>query len=257
MVKLLKRATLFDAMDDAEAVWQHVLECLSPLGIDCLIYLTVNEEFKYPVLLTNIPELYKGIEPETDPFLSHCCQSYEISQTGPAYLPNHAYLPDHAKAFIKTAQAVGFETGLGIPMRLRGSPRFGGFNIGTAFDRCEFESKILPRAEELRTFCLLAHRRLEELQDTAPPAPCSKTVQTRLIAPESEALVALSPREREIAYLVACGYSRKECARLCALSPNTVSEYIKSLYRKLGINNRAELAALAHSSPVSLNIPPV
>ena len=124
---LLDRASRLESLSSTDDVWSHVTGTLNRLGLNCLIYLTVDQNFDCPVLLTNIPQLYDGQDVRKDPFLSHCCRSYAITLTGPAYLPDYAYLPDSAKAFIKTARAVGFETGLGIPMRLQGSERFGGF----------------------------------------------------------------------------------------------------------------------------------
>lgn len=242
-------------MRDTASVWSHVTETLQGVGFRHLIYLTVDRSFQNPVLLTTLPDLYEAGDPARDPFLTHCCQSYDITLTGPAYLRDYAYLPDSAKVFIRLARAQGFETGLGIPMRLQGSERFGGFNIGTGLERPEFEARLLPQAEELRSFCLLAHRRLEEVQTARHESPEPAEGRTRLIAPETAALAILSPREREVAYLVASGYSRKESARLCALSPNTVSDYIKAIYRKLGIRNRAELAALAHMAAPSPDTP--
>ncbi|MEL7166334.1 MAG: helix-turn-helix transcriptional regulator [Pseudomonadota bacterium] len=241
---LLENARAFDHLATASDVWDHAQRSLADAGLTCLIYLTVDESWQNPTLLTNIPSLYAGADPTSDPFLSHCCHSYDITLTGPGYLPDYDYLPDTAKAFITAARKTGFETGLGIPMRLLGSPRFGGFNIGTGLDRATFERDILPQSEALRTFCLLAHRRLEEIDATAPPDPASELVtgRTRMIAPDHDTFPDLTPREREIAYLVAQGFSRKECARLCALSPHTVADHLKAVYRKMGVNDRVALS---------------
>lgn len=243
---LWRRADMLEKMANVEDVWTHVQDTLHSLEISCLIYLTVDQNFDAPYILTNVPDLYMGTDAGNDPFLRHCCHSYEITLTGPAYLPRYAYLPEHAKTFIQAARKVGFETGLGIPMRLRGSDRFGGFNLGTRLPQQEFEASILPRAEELRTFCLLAHRRIEEL-NSAPKPQETEMGRTRMIAPHQTNLEALTPREHEVAYLIAQGFSRKECARLCGLSPNTVSDYLKAIYKKLAINNRAELARLVET----------
>ena len=62
------------------------------------------------------------------------------------------------------------------------------------------------------------------------------------LAPQTKVTDQLSPREREIIYLIARGLSRKECARLCQISPHTVAEYTKNAYRKLGVRNRFEAA---------------
>lgn len=56
----------------------------------------------------------------------------------------------------------------------------------------------------------------------------------------------LSPRAREIVYLLAQGRSRQETAEPCTISVHTVSDYAKSAYRKLGVNNRAQVAALIY-----------
>lgn len=50
----------------------------------------------------------------------------------------------------------------------------------------------------------------------------------------------LTPREEEVLRLIAKGYTLNQVAELLALSPHTVSGYIKTLYRKLDIRTRAE-----------------
>ncbi len=48
--------------------------------------------------------------------------------------------------------------------------------------------------------------------------------------------------------LLAHGYTRQQTAHRCNLSIHTVSDYAKSGYRKLGIRNRAQAAALVHAT---------
>jgi DNA-binding CsgD family transcriptional regulator len=52
----------------------------------------------------------------------------------------------------------------------------------------------------------------------------------------------LSPRERHVGLLLAEGRTTREAAALLFLSPKTVEFHLRSAYRKLGINSRAELA---------------
>lgn len=52
----------------------------------------------------------------------------------------------------------------------------------------------------------------------------------------------LSPREREIAALVARGMCNKEIARELALRNQTVRNTLTKVYRKTGIRTRTELA---------------
>jgi len=52
--------------------------------------------------------------------------------------------------------------------------------------------------------------------------------------------VPLSRREREVVGLIASGATNREIAERLYLSPHTVKEYTSSVYRKLGVRNRAE-----------------
>jgi DNA-binding NarL/FixJ family response regulator len=49
----------------------------------------------------------------------------------------------------------------------------------------------------------------------------------------------LTPREQDVLALLACGLQNKEIAKVLTISPNTVAGYIKDIYRKLAVNNRA------------------
>lgn len=221
---LARAAAALEGLDHVPALWDTVLAALRPLGIEHAIYLTAAPGPSDPYLLTTMPALHAGIDPAHDPFLEHCCRDYGITLTGVAFLSDHVHaLTPEAAAFIRRAARGGFRSGLGVPVRPVGSPRHGGFNLGTGLDRAAFEARILPRADALRSFCLIAHRRLEEAASTS-------------------ALGTLTPREREVALLLAEGRSRKECARLCGLSPHTVSDHAKAAYRKLGVRDRLGLA---------------
>lgn len=51
----------------------------------------------------------------------------------------------------------------------------------------------------------------------------------------------LSAREREIARLLIEGYAALNVAALLELSENTVRTYVRRLYKKLNVSNRADL----------------
>ncbi|MGB0120116.1 MAG: helix-turn-helix transcriptional regulator [Solirubrobacterales bacterium] len=53
----------------------------------------------------------------------------------------------------------------------------------------------------------------------------------------------VTPREREIATLIARGYGNNEIAEELVLSPHTVQDYVKNIFEKLGVNSRRELVA--------------
>lgn len=55
--------------------------------------------------------------------------------------------------------------------------------------------------------------------------------------------VALSPREREIARMVAKGYPNKVIARVLEISSWTVSTHLRRVFAKLGVSSRAAMVA--------------
>jgi DNA-binding NarL/FixJ family response regulator len=55
----------------------------------------------------------------------------------------------------------------------------------------------------------------------------------------------LSPRELEIVQLVVAGYSNREIAARCSLSPDTVKHHVSNIFDKTGASSRVELARLA------------
>jgi DNA-binding NarL/FixJ family response regulator len=57
----------------------------------------------------------------------------------------------------------------------------------------------------------------------------------------------LSPREAEIARLVAAGLSNKQIARKASIAEATVKNHLHKTYQKLGIANRATLAVMVSS----------
>lgn len=76
--------------------------------------------------------------------------------------------------------------------------------------------------------------------------PLSPTIARRLMdvfaqpaSADTEA-VRLSPREKETLTLVAKGWKVSEVAEHMQVTTNTAAGYVKSIYRKLDVNNRSE-----------------
>jgi two-component system response regulator DesR len=57
---------------------------------------------------------------------------------------------------------------------------------------------------------------------------------------EEEPAAPLSEREREVLSLMAAGETNAEIAARLYLSPHTIKDHASSVYRKLGVRNRAE-----------------
>ena len=59
-----------------------------------------------------------------------------------------------------------------------------------------------------------------------------------------EMLRLLTPRQREVAALIANGLSNSEIARQLVLTPGTVANHVEGILRRLSFRSRAEVAAL-------------
>jgi DNA-binding CsgD family transcriptional regulator len=78
----------------------------------------------------------------------------------------------------------------------------------------------------------------------------------RVQAPQKPAaLEGLSKRERDIARLLIAGYSGVNVAAISGLSENTVRTYVRRLYGKLGVNNRADLVRKLVAPGSSMDTP--
>lgn len=236
-----------ETLDQAAAIWSHFENLLEKYGIPFFIYVTVDRNKENPVLHSNLDLHSDTVGTVFDPFLDYCCNSYAITKTGAEFLKDYPYLDDTSRQFIQNAAQFGFHSGLGIPMRLTGSERYGGFNLGTGLKRTEFEEQIVPLAETLRLLCLMVHRRIDELRSTTRTSD-NDNFRERLISPPMALLDSLTPREREVLFLIAKGFKRQECASICGISENTVSTHLKKSYEKLDIKNRAQATRIVLES---------
>lgn len=60
----------------------------------------------------------------------------------------------------------------------------------------------------------------------------------------------LTPREREVAQAYARGWNHKRIARHLGITPSTVRNHLYSLYHKLGVHDKVQLAeALSRIAP--------
>ncbi|AXI48712.1 hypothetical protein C1J03_02800 [Sulfitobacter sp. SK012] len=91
---------------------------------------------------------------------------------------------------------------------------------------------------------MIIHRRIEELAEPENTTDASKPRHALVPEPLPQGFDVLTPREAEVLLLLAQGHTRKRTAHVCGLSVHTVSDYAKHGYKKLGVSNRAQVAAL-------------
>lgn len=238
MTSLMDQISELESLESLEDVWFQFEKIAQQMGFKYVVYTMASgfssEYYYYDNTGThtkNDPHFY-------DPFLEYCCHNYEVTYTGPDFLEDYPDLKMEAVELIKQGGQSGFVSGVGIPVRLIGSNRYGGFNLGTPLPRSEFLKQFSDEIDTIRSCCVMSQRHIEKLMDKFDVL-CG---QDKNSSPTNELikLGTLTDREREIMTYIANGMSRKSCAQALNLSEGTVSTHIKSIYRKLGVHNKVD-----------------
>ena len=89
-------------------------------------------------------------------------------------------------------------------------------------------------------------RKVESGQRSVPEDLLQRALDLSLTGGVPDPLAPLAPRERQIAFHVGRGMRNREIADALAMSEGTVKVYLHTIYQKLGVKNRTELALIAH-----------
>jgi DNA-binding CsgD family transcriptional regulator len=108
-----------------------------------------------------------------------------------------------------------------------------------AMMQAKAKGEALPTPPRLEFGSVHSVARLED----DPVFGSARCVVLRVVPNEQakDAMEGLSKREREIARLLVAGYSGVNVAAISGLSENTVRTYVRRLYAKLEVSNRADL----------------
>ena len=211
------------------SLWRRFEQITRQLGFPYFVYVFARADGTLFHRTNLAARHYAG--PQHDPFLKYCCNNLGHTFTGAEFLPAYAYLEEGERQFIEQARGSGMRSGIGIPVRTRSNPEYGGFNLGTRLARKEFEAGPAGQVDRIRALCLLAQQRIDELGIVA--------AAERL--PDALALASLTARETQVYRLLAAGEQRSEIARRTGISPHTVATHVKAIYRKLGVHSQAEV----------------
>lgn len=104
--------------------------------------------------------------------------------------------------------------------------------------------KQVGNAELLRAIDAAAHG--EALLDPAVTARLLSRLREHERKAEEDAFRDLSDREMDVLALLARGKTNAEIGQALNLSEKTIGNYVSTIFEKLGLNNRVELAAYAY-----------
>jgi DNA-binding NarL/FixJ family response regulator len=99
------------------------------------------------------------------------------------------------------------------------------------------------------------HRLLESQQERALKVPVRRVLPLAAVSrimPSPPGLEGLTRREREVAELIARGYTNQQIAEALVLTRGTVANHVAHILGKVGVTNRTQIAARvleAHAQP--------
>lgn len=227
----LEAAYRLELQKDLATSWEVVVQAMAAHAIEHVMYV-VRDDGVVPnwFILSNLPNAWPTpcIEDASfeEPFVAHCCATFEVSKLGMEFLDIHEqYVDDRTREYIATMSGYGWHAGLGIPCCLKSSGRYGGFAIGNTSTRHDFERSIMPLADQLQSFCLIAHRKFESCRQASDQVKARRR---------------LSVREHQVLELIAAGQRPKAIARTLSLSEASIRLYIKNARLKLGVSTNEE-----------------
>ena len=121
-------------------------------------------------------------------------------------------------------------------------------DLPRALDDFRSAAGVATTHEVYSAFVMISRGDLRDLFD-ADPGVLSSEMRERMlsrgrVSVAGDALARLTPREAAVVAAVLSTESVADAAAALFVSPNTVKSQLRSIYAKLGINNRQQLAAL-------------
>jgi DNA-binding CsgD family transcriptional regulator len=178
----------------------------------------VSAALTAPLTVDEVGKLVDGLDgPTVDPAYRRLVQAQLTEAEGdPAIALEH---------FLAVADASA-----GLPPAAQGTAEVGAARCLAALVRYDDAVSHVRRAEELlarwsgwRVDQLNSVRELLGMRDSASPG------------------AALTPREREVALLIAEGLTNADLARRLYISPRTAAVHVSAILRKLGVSSRTEV----------------
>ena len=163
-------------------------------------------------------------------------RTVDIFRTGTAYRTGRA--DRDSGELVGVTRELGVRSTLGVPLEVDGERR--GVLLASSAKPHAFSERDLAFLQAVSGWVGLVARRAEL---AARPAGD--------VAGESGGVAAaaligiLTPRQREVAALVARGLSNKQIAQLLVVTPGTVANHVEQILRRLGLASRTQVALWA------------
>jgi DNA-binding CsgD family transcriptional regulator len=160
----------------------------------------------------------------------------EVFRSGRFHLDGHVDRDPHELEGIKVA--LGVRSAMLCPLVVAGQTR-GVLSVVSAEPE-HFAQDDVPFFEAVTHWLALMLHRAELIEEVVGQAE-----QRGRREAVTQMLALLTPRQREVAALIALGLSNDQIAERLVLSPGTVANHVEHILRRLSVRSRTEVAALA------------
>lgn len=168
--------------------------------------------------------------------------SAHVFLTGECRLRNH--LDQDSLELRGIVEDLGVRSQIGVPLEVRGERR-GALMVCSAMPEF-FSEDDLRFTEAVAHWVGLVGYRAAGVQQTIAEA-----AREGLRVAAAETVGKLTPRQREVAGLVASGLTNMEIAQRLVLTPGTVANHVEGILRRLGFRSRTQVAALLGDTGVT------
>jgi DNA-binding CsgD family transcriptional regulator len=162
-----------------------------------------------------------------------------VFQTGQSHLTGH--LDREPLEHSGIVNDLGVRSQVAVPIDVRGTRR-GVLMVCSATPEYFSEDDLRFNETVAHWVGLIGYRA------AAVERAVAETARAGMRAAAEESVAKLTPRQREVARLVASGLTNQEIAERLVLTPGTVANHVEAILRRLGFRSRAQVAALLGSS---------
>ena len=163
-------------------------------------------------------------------------RAVQIFRSGQLYRDGHVEDDPDELAGIKTG--LGVRSAILCPLQVAGERR--GVLSAVSARPEHFSEEDLPTFEAVGRWLAMVMHRAELVEQLVGSSEARARREAIL-----ELLNLLTPRQREVAALIAGGKTNEQIARELVLTPGTVANHVEHILRRLNFRSRTEVAALA------------
>ena len=234
---LLDFLLVLEGTKSTDDVWLAILDFAKGFGLSSVDYVYASDfrnwkraqfirttyDSEWLEYLKQFPHLRK-----TSNFRMHAVHYLTPVMTGEAYIDEYGQVSEDKRRHSRLSRKMGFNAGVSIPLRTGDPGHAATLSMGGALSREEFDAIWAEHGWAIHAGILTAHVRY-----------------AAFFKAEFIERNHLTEKHKELITLVGKGYLDKQIAHELGVSFSAVRQRLITVQQKIGVQNRADLAAVA------------